>query len=75
MSNNTPDYAKTIITRLRRPSHHSHWFVALGDPDDGDVRCGNCDCRPRGRWAHLPCGTTNETYAAAEAEYVVRYES
>lgn len=25
---------------------------------DGDVRCGNCDCRPWGRVAEWPCGAT-----------------
>ena len=23
-------------------------------------RCINCDCRPYGKWASLPCGTTVE---------------
>lgn len=27
---------------------------AYGDEN----RCMNCDCRPWGRWAELPCGTT-----------------
>jgi hypothetical protein len=33
---------------------NGHWY--MGEP--GDERCGNCDCRPYGRWAQLPCGTT-----------------
>ena len=37
---------------------NGHWWIEVGEPGDGDTRCGNCDCRPWGRWAQLPCGTT-----------------
>jgi hypothetical protein len=28
------------------------------DYDGNSMRCIYCDCRPWGRWASLPCGTT-----------------
>jgi hypothetical protein len=35
--------------------HPSHHFMGGFDPEEG-WRCGNCDCRPMGLWAPLPCG-------------------
>jgi hypothetical protein len=33
--------------------HPSHRFFSTFD---GEMRCDNCDCRPMGLWAPLPCG-------------------
>lgn len=40
----------------RRANNDSHSFIYLGDPDDGDARCMNCDCRPYSRSSDWPCG-------------------
>lgn len=37
--------------RLLAP-HASHYFTS----GSGDERCCFCDCRPYGKWGHLPCG-------------------
>ena len=34
---------------------NGHRWVQLGGPEDGDVRCMHCDCRPSGRWARQLC--------------------
>ena len=34
----------------------THLFVYDGTPDDADVRCWNCDCRPSHVAASYPCG-------------------
>lgn len=73
MNNNTLQTPKPITTRLFKPCHPSHWFVAVGDPEDSDTRCNDCDCRPYGKWGHLPCGTNEETWAEAQAAWDAKF--
>jgi hypothetical protein len=40
----------------RRANRNSHNFQCVGDPDDGEVRCASCDCRPSYVSASWPCG-------------------
>lgn len=40
----------------RRDNYNSHAWVYQGDPDDGDVRCGDCDCNSWGISSGWPCG-------------------
>lgn len=34
----------------------THYFINTGGWEDGDYRCGGCDCRPWGITAEWPCG-------------------
>lgn len=40
----------------RRDNYNGHNWVYLGDPTDGDVRCGDCDCNSWGISSGWPCG-------------------
>lgn len=53
----------TINRPIRNPDLDSyaanvatHRFGYTGGPDDGDVRCDDCDCRPSHAAAGYPCG-------------------
>jgi hypothetical protein len=39
-----------------RANRDSHTYIFTGGPDDADVRCTNCDCRPSYVSAGWPCG-------------------
>ena len=36
------------------------------------MRCMDCDCRPWGAWASLPCGTTEQPVALSTEEFMAR---
>jgi hypothetical protein len=40
----------------RDRNFRTHDFHASGDPEDGDVRCWRCDCKPWHAAASYPCG-------------------
>lgn len=39
-------------------NYATHFFMAEGDPEDGNSRCMDCDCKPWHQAALYPCGTT-----------------
>lgn len=57
------------IERINRPvrfpgtpeqaaaNYRTHYFITNGDPEDGDYRCMDCDCKPGHVAASYPCGT------------------
>lgn len=50
------------MTTTETTPTREHVFVVISD--ENDMRCLNCDCRFGGRWHSLPCGSTEEDYAA-----------
>lgn len=40
----------------RRLNRGTHAFVFFGDPDDADINCLACDCKPWHAAADYPCG-------------------
>jgi hypothetical protein len=40
----------------RRLNRATHSFVFEGSPEDGDMRCLGCDCKPGYVSADYPCG-------------------
>lgn len=42
----------------RRANQATHRYYYSGGPDDADVRCDNCDCRPSHAAASYPCGVS-----------------
>lgn len=37
-------------------NYATHWWMYLGDPENGDCRCGGCDAKPWHAAASYPCG-------------------